>query len=340
MSITIKDVAKESNLSIATISRYISGGHVKESNKWKIESAIKKLHYIPNTSARMLRSTRSYRIGVLFGTAISPHKAILLSEMERILTKAGYALLYSGMGENTDRINKTEEYFLDQEIDGVLAWPLKVQPDYLKKLSDSNVPVVILEENWQGCSFDCVQDDCSYGIYQATTELIKNGHVRIAIITGNTMDFSANERLNGYLRAMEDYCMPIQRELIVGNSFSFQEGYDSLRRLWKLPREKKPTAIIPTNYDLAQGMIAAIAEIGINILDELSVILFDDFRLSEMFRPTLSAVRQPLIQMADSACNLLLDRIQYGIPKRRTIVRIKPQLIKRDSVANILDNEI
>ena len=144
---------------------------------------------------------------------------------------------------------------------------------------------------------------------------------------------TASERMKGYFRAMEDYGIPVRPEYIVQGNYTYQGGYRGIHELWKLT--EKPTAVFVTNYDMSMGAMEAIYDLGIRIPKQLSVVVFDDFELSVMVNPKLTSVRQPLVELADAACELLLRRMngdESDYPKR---IRMKPFCVYRDSVQNL-----
>lgn len=333
MSVTIKDVAKETGLAISTISKYLNGGTVREENRKKIVTAIQQLNYVINPSARQLRSARTYKIGILIGAAENPYTASLLGEIEKKLREQGYAIIFAGQNLTPDGVLSFANFLLTQGVDGMIVWPTFVGLQSMALLRKKNVPVVMLEENWEKSPFDCAQVDCSRGTYEMADYLIQCKHEKIAMIAGPEGRTAASERLNGYLRAMTDYCLPIRPGMVIHTDFSFHSGYKAMKKLWNL--KERPTAVMTANYDLTQGAMSAIAEEGISIPDELSLIAYDDFELSRMVRPKLTAFRQPVTLLADAACQLLLDQITKGIPSKRRVIRIQGKIQYRDSVKNL-----
>ena len=118
-----------------------------------------------NSSARQLRFARTYRIGVLIGAGKSPYTANLLSEIEKCLQEQGYAVTFAGQNLSPERVLRFANYLLTQGVDGMIVWPVFAGLQSMELLRGENVPVVMLEENWEGSPFDCVQVDCSKGTY-------------------------------------------------------------------------------------------------------------------------------------------------------------------------------
>lgn len=330
MAITIKDVAKETNLAISTISKYINGGNVREKNRIIIQQAIEKLGYIPNDTARSLRTSKSYLIGIMEGYIHSAHQSVIVGEIEKKLREKGYSLLFAGKDMEDGQAIR---FAIENACDGLIICPANSDRQYIPLLKEKNIPAVLLEENWIGTELDCVQTDAATSSYELVEHLVKSGHSDIGIINGPPYRGTASERLRGYKRVMEDYAMPLRKEFIIECEFRFEDGYRAMKQLWNL--EKRPTAVFATSYDLAQGMMAAIHEMKLKVPEEVSIVVFDDFDLSTLVKPQLTAVSQPLIKLADTACDILMRRIQNGWPEQRKVVRIKSQINYRDSVMDI-----
>lgn len=330
MAVTIKDVAKETNLAISTISKYMNGGTVRLENRVLIEAAVQKLGYSPNRSARGLRTSKTYMIGLVTGQVNSPHTAAIVSGIAKRFRNLGYSVIFATYEENGVQIEDYLDYLLERGVDGIISSPIAAGEDCLKKAVDQNVPVLVVEENSGEMQTDCVQVDCCGGVYQSVEHLIESGHQRIAIIKGPEHKLTAQERLRGYYRVMEDYGYPVRQEYLIPGDFTYQSGYKGIMKLWEL--EEKPTAVFVSNYDMCLGAMAAVHNLDIRVPEALSVVSFDDFELSVMVRPRLTTVRQPLEEMANAACDLLYRRIQGDYSDFPKKIRLKTQCIYRDSV--------
>jgi LacI family transcriptional regulator len=330
MAVTIKDVAKETKLAISTISKYMNGGTVRKENRVLIEAAIQKLGYYPNNMARGLRTSRTYTIGLMTGTVNSPHTAAFVSEVEKKLREMGYSLVFASHEENSVQAKEYIEYMLERGVDGMILTLLGDDIDYLKEIREQKIPVVTVEERGVVKDCDCILVDCVNGSYLIVEHLIESGHRKIAIICGPEHRLTAQERKRGYLRAMEDYEYPVCEKYIIPGDFSYKSGYEGILQLWKL--EDKPSAVFVSNYDMCQGAMAAIHALGIRVPEELSIVAFDDFELSVMVRPKLTTVKQPLMEMADVACELLCRRMDGDYSDYPRRIRLKPEAIYRNSV--------
>lgn len=336
MSATIKDIARETGLALATISKYINGGTVRPQNKKQIDEAIRKLNYVPRNTARGLRSSKTYRIGLVSGPPNNPHNAFLLGKIENTMRTHGYSLIFMSGDKYKDRVNKFVPHMLRSGIDGLIITSFSLNPDICSAVEHAKIPVVEMEEHSNFQQTDCVQTSCTSGAYEIVEHLIKMGHKKIALVTGSSASFTACERKKGYLRAMEDYNLPVDPAYVIDTSYGEEFGYEAMQKLWSLP--ERPTAVFSANYTLCLGIYEAIYNLGIKVPEDLSVVSFDDFELSMLLSPPLTAVRQPLEELAEHACELLIRRMNGDYSDFPRTIRVKPECIYRDSVRNLFSD--
>lgn len=338
MSATIKDIARETDLALATISKYINGGTVRPQNKKRIDEAIRKLNYVPRNTARGLRSSKTYRIGLVSGPPNNPHNSFLLSRIEKKMRAHGYSLIFMSGDLYKEHVNEFVPHMLHAGIDGLIITSFRLNPDICSAVEAAKIPIVELEENSNFKQTDCVQTSCTYGAYEIVEHLIKMGHKKIALITGPDESVTASERKKGYLRAMEDYRLSVDPSYIISADYCSDTGYHAMKQLWSLP--DRPTAVFTANYTVCIGVYEAIYDLGIRIPEDLSVVSFDDFELSLLLSPPLTAVRQPLDALAEHACDLLLRRMNGDYSDFPRKIRIRPECIYRDSVRCLLSSRI
>lgn len=342
MAVTIKDVAKETNLAISTISKYLNGGKVREKNRKKIEKAINKLGFIPNDAARGLRAFRTYTIGLLIGGGTNQHTATLISETEKQLRNKGYSLTSISLGQVGEeydgyRMKQYVDYLTNRGVDGLIIAPLKNDIDYLESARLKNIPVVLIEESRvpEDENINSVLVDCAGGAYEIVEHLVKMGHSKIGILKGPSYKLTATERYTGYKRVMEDYGIPLREEYIIAGDYTYKAGYEGIIKLCSL--KERPTAVFTTNYDTCLGALEAIRKLGLKIPDDISLVTFDDYDLSVVIRPHLTAVRQPLAQVAEVASWILYRRMNGENAFCPTIIRLKPKCFYRDSVKDLYE---
>ena len=317
MSATIKDIARETGLALATISKYINGGTVRPQNKKQIDEAIRKLNYVPRNTARGLRSSKTYRIGLVSGPPNTPHNAFLLSKIENTMRAHGYSLTLMSGDKYKDHVNKFVPHMLRSGIDGLIITSFSLNQDICSAVEHAKIPDLELEEHSQFHHTNC----------------IKIGHQKNTQNTKTPTTYTACERKKGYLRALEDYDIPVNPDYIIAENYANDFGYQAMQKLWNLP--ERPTAVFSANYTLCLGIYEAIYSLGIRIPEDLSVVSFDDFELSMLLSPQLTAVRQPLTGLAEQACDLLLRRMNGDYSDFPRTIRLKPECIYRDSVRDL-----
>lgn len=334
MAVTIKDVARETDLAISTISKYINGGKVKEENRTKIEAAIQKLGYQPNEFARGLRSAKTYSIGIIVDNLRAVFSAEIVGLIEKKLKEMGYSILLCSHGNSPELLSELIEFLVEKQVEGIVLEPITCCMDSLELAAERGIPVISIDRVLDAKRFDSVTSNSMLGIYQGVEYLIEKGHRSIAIITatkkGEVEISSGAERLRGYLRALEDYEIPVQDDLILSGDFSFQSGYDCMKKLWK--RKEKPTAVIVSNYNMCLGMMAAIHEMKIKVAAKLSVVTFDDMEFSEITKPRLTAIRQPVEPIAQHVVEIMMKRIAGDYSDFPQNVKVHTTFSERESV--------
>ena len=338
-SITIKDVASETSLAISTISKYMNGGNVREENRIIIEEAVKRLGYQPNKAARGLRNAKTYTVGLVINYAESEFFSKIAACIERALQEHGYSLILVGHKGDAEKLGEDLKFLIDEQVDGCIVAALEVKGDSLRPLDEAGIPVLLLDgmKYSKEAHYDSVMSNGAKGAYDAVEHLINNGHKEIAIIAGRDPEnediIAGGDRMKGYERAFEDYGLEVNDKFVFGGDFRYQSGYEEMNKLWK--QKDKPTAIFIINYNMALGAMTAIHELGINIPEDLSFVMFDDMEFSTLNKPRITAVRQPIEAIAEQATNFLIRRMNddwAGYPQQ---VRMSTEFNERDSVKDL-----
>ncbi|HIT89910.1 MAG TPA: LacI family DNA-binding transcriptional regulator [Candidatus Merdenecus merdavium] len=338
MAITIKDVAKETNLAISTISKYINGGSVRPENKKVIDEAISRLGYHPNKAARGLRGVHTFTIGLLMDSLESQYYAVITENIEWILKEKGYSLIVCCHKDCANTAKQRLEFLVERQVDGIIMVPLASELNYMKDVLKSGIPIVAIDR-YPNAPCDTVASNAVTGAYAAVEYLIRCGHKKIGIISGtdrsNPGIDTAKDRLKGYYRAFEDYRIEVIEEFVKKGDFKFDSGYECMESLWNL--REKPTAIFVANYNMALGAMTAIHNLKIKVPEELSFVSYDDLEFSYLSNPNLTAVRQPAEKVAKESIELLLKRIAGDHSSYPKYIRIPTTLHIRDSVKKMDD---
>lgn len=330
--VTIRDVARASGVSYATVSRVLSGyAFVKETTRNRVMEAVETLGYVANLPARSLAGGRSRIIGLLVPNLDNGYVGTITQGIDRELARANYDLMLY-----TSHRHPSKESFYVSAIangltDGLLLVAPLVPTTYLETLREQNFPYVIIDQA-DATENSCVVEATNWqGAYEATRYLTQLGHTQIAFLTGSLAVRSAVDRLQGYKSALADCDIPVREELIIEGDYQQQTSYETAKKLLQ-DESLRPTAIFASNDLSAFGAMAAARECGLRIPEDISIIGFDDVPQASFVYPKLTTVRQPLELMGQVAVKMLLERIEGSIrsPQR---VALATQLVLRDSCA-------
>ena len=330
--VTIRDVARVSGVSYATVSRVLSGYEfVREATRTRVMEAVEHLGYVANLPARSLAGGHSQIIGLLVPNLDNGYVGTITQGIDQALARANYDLLLY----TSHRHPGKESYYVSAIPNGLTEGMLLVAPlvptAYLDSLREQNFPYVLIDQA-DTTENSCVVEATNWqGAYEATRYLIELGHTRIAFIKGASVMRSATDRLRGYKAALADYDILVNEKLVVEGDYQQQTAYETTRRLLQ-NAEDPPTAIFASNDLSAFGAMDAVRECGFQIPSDISIIGFDDIPQASLLYPKLTTVRQPLEQMGQVAVKLLLERIEdQGLPPQRVV--LATQLVIRDSCA-------
>jgi LacI family transcriptional regulator len=330
---TIKDVARQSGLSIATISKYINGGSVRNYNKVQIDEAISSLGYRVNSAARALKTNKTNTIGVLIPDLRDVFCTTIVSQIENILLQSGYSTIICDFNKNPAQEKEKLKFLVSKMVDGLVIIPKWLTGQDVNGLIKEGLPIICIDVLLKDCDCDTLLVDNLNAAYSAVELLITNRHKRIGIINGPEGFYTADERLRGYYRVFRDYFMSVDENLVKRGEWTLECGFNQMNELLDLP--EPPTAVFVTNYTSTMGAIMAINKRNIKIPDELSFIGFDSIELANVVNPQLNIVKQPMEQIAATAADMLLDRLNGGMNSVPELYRLKAELLSGDSVADL-----
>lgn len=323
---TIKDVARMADVSIATVSKFLNGGTVREENAAAIRHAIAVLDYRVNPFARSLKTQRSRSIGILIPDLTAPFYGSFLSGLDKVLREYGYHSLVSCYSANHGTERDNLQFLISTGIDGLVYAPEDLTPDEFYELTaNCNIPVVQFDRMIQGVASDTVLVENTDIVYEAVSQLIERGHRRIGLLSGMKSVFTAKERQIGYLRALSDHGILYDDELVVSGQHIFATGYHGCEQLLQL--SEPPSAIITTNHDITIGAFTALRDLGVRTPDDIDLIGFDCVDVCTMMKPPLPVIRQPEAELGQLAGEYLIERMQ-GYTGEARVTRLPCKLLQ------------
>lgn len=335
MGATIKDIAEKTGLGLATISKYLNGGHVLDKNRIAIEAAIEELNFTVNEFARGLKTNRSKMIGVVIPQLNNIFMTSIITVIEDILRTHGYAVIVCDTAKDEKREDEVIQFLVNKMVDGIILLTTSKDANGLDLAINRNIPVVLIDRKIERlCDrVDMVLVDNFKAAYNSIDYLIKNGHKRIGLIIGPNEIYTSKQRRLGYEAALEANGISVDRDLIINTDFTIQGGYDSMV---KLLGKKRVTAVFVTNYEMTLGTILALNDKNIKIPEEMSIIGFDNLQLAQVVKPRLTIVTQPWEEIGRYAAELILRRMKN--PKedeKAKVVTLATELETAESVFSI-----
>jgi len=326
--LNLREIAERAGVSIATVSRFQKDREsVSLESRKKIEEVLQALGYSPGN--RKSRKKTQKTIAFLIPDVENPFFSSLVKNVELFLSRMGYFLLLCNAWGNVNLESRYLRLLEKHPIDGVLLVPSgRKDGELVHVLQSFSLPFLALDRRIEGLSLPLITCDNEEGMAMATRHLLRMGRKRIAFVTGKRETSTSAERLQGYRRALEEEGLAFQDELVIEGDFSFQSGFEAGKRI--LAMSEKVDAILAANDFMALGVMDCLKRSGVKIPEDISVVGYDDVWLGRIYEPSLTTVRQPILEMCELAVNTLLRFIQEG--KSTPFERVfKPELIVRES---------
>ena len=293
--ITIKDIAKATGYGMATVSKALNDyPDISSRTKMIIKQKAKELNYIPNNMGRTLVTKSSFTIGVIFEEQTDygiahPFFSEVLARIKTTMEKNNYDIMLIGkkVGEY---VRSYLEHCIQKGVDGIVVVSKIWDKDNYDKLINSKLPMVFIDYDAE--NKNCVYTNSFDSIYKAVKYLYDKGHRDIGYIGGELDQIVGKERYEGYVKALEDFNLSIYpRWYLYAEKYSYENAYQAVKKLLNsdVPH---PTAIVASGDVMAMGAIKAIKEHGLIVPDDISIIGFDNIRMSALFSPALTTIAQ------------------------------------------------
>src|SRR5690625_4787133 len=304
MNITIYDVAREANVSMATVSRVVNGNpNVKPATRKKVLNTIEQLGYRPNAVARGLASKKTTTVGAIIPDISSIFYAELARGIEDIATMYKYNIILSNSDQNKDKELQLIDSMLEKQVDGLIFMGGHISEEHVQQFQTAPVPVVLAATYDDNAVVPSVNIDYEQAAYDATKFLIDSGNKQPAFVCGQD-DGHINElKYKGYTRALKELSGSVNEDYIIRGDYSYDSGAEAVQQLLEL--NEKPKAIFVASDEMALGVIHGAQDKGYRVPEDMEVVGFDNTRLATMVRPTLSTVVQPMYDIGAVAMRLL-----------------------------------
>ncbi len=334
MTVKIKDVAKEANVSVATVSRVLNDVPlVNEETKKRVLDAIEKTGYKPNAIARSLKIRKTNTFGIMIPDITDSYYTQVVRGVEDICSMYDYNIILC----NTDFDSKKEEMYLDvlieKQCDGILYMGKGISEELKNKMLESKVPLVIGATHDYEYTLPSVMIDNEKAAYEITKLLISLGHRKLALFSdSDTKSLIAREREEGFKKALKEEGLEFPKEWYRIDTNNVSGGYKMMEDL--LEKKNLPTAVVVTsNDDVALGAIRKASEEGIKVPEDMSISGFNNFYISEWVKPSITTIAQPMYDIGAVSARMLIKMLNNEKLNDKNII-VPYELIQRESTAS------
>jgi LacI family transcriptional regulator len=331
--VTIYDLAKKLNISIATVSRALKDDPVvSKKTKKKISELAEEMGYRSNHFARNLRNQRTQTIGVIVPRLNSYFMSTVIAGIENVANNEGYNLIISQSSESEQKEKASAKTMFNNRVDGLLV-SLSYDTNDLAHFDQfvrKNIPIIFFDRGEHHDNFTNVLIDNLKSAYEATKHLIEQGCKRIVHITAKPKRNVYVDRLNGYKQALTENNMEFSDEnLIVGN-LSLEAGIEAAGMILKM--DPLPDGVLVANDNCAVGCMLSLKQAGVQIPKDIAFVGFNNDPVSKVIEPNLTTINYPGYEMGEVAARNLINHLNgtYPIHSTNTIV-LRSELIIRAS---------
>jgi len=329
----LKDIAKVVGLNISTVSRAIngSGKGINEETKKRIMEAARQLNYYSNKKDIYLKNN-SFSIGIISPDITGSFYSLLIDEIAKNLSAQGYTMINAFTNFDEHKELNLVNRFAHQSVDGIIliSERNKLLQEKLRTINNI-VPVVKVQMMEDTDTYDCITIDEKLGVFMAVGHFIKSGYHRIGYIG----DGLCQRRFNYFKEALAQYGLHADETIIkIGNERFEEGGYLRMKEL--LADNRYPNAVFASYDDMAIGAMKAVAQQGLTIPGDIAIIGYDNNRASGYTQTALTTVALPIQKLGEIATELLFKKINGGDFDVVQPIKLKPQLVIRESTKTIV----
>ncbi len=333
MSVTLKDIARKVGRSVTTVSRALHDyDDVSPETKELVRRVALEMGYTPNIMAQRLQKQRTDTIGFIlptFGPRFSdPFFSEFLAGIGNRAAKLGYDLLVSTLPPGEEELVTYRRKVHSYLVDGFIIVRTRRQDPRMGYLCDEDFPFAAFGRTENGCDYPFVDEDSEHGMRLLANHLADLGHQHIAFIAPPDELMFAHYRLKGFREGLAERNIQLEDELIITGDLTQRDGFRQANQLLDLPNP--PTAIAAGNDLMALGAISAAQKRGLSVGKDLAITGFDNIPLAEHSHPPLTTLHQPIYQIGDMVCEMLIKHIK-GEPVETNEVLLQPSLIIRET---------
>lgn len=317
-AVTIYTVAREAQVSMATVSRVVNGNpNVKPATRQKVLEVIKRLNYRPNAVARGLASKRTTTVGVVIPSITNPYFAELALGIDDIASMYKYNIILANSDYDNEKILKVVRNLLAKQVDGMIFMGYDLSDSLQAEFKSSNTPVVVAGSVVKDKNLPAVRIDYRKATKEAVSRLLKHNGGQVAMIT-SSLAYSINgqERLGGYQDALKEAGVPFDDRLVIETDGTYKGIYDQATSI----ANRNIKAAYVTNDHLAVGLLNGLTDHDIKVPEDFEIISSNDTKYTRLCRPMLSSITQPLYDIGAVSMRLLTKLMEDSDDSEKDVI--------------------
>lgn len=308
---TIKDVAREAGVSVATVSRVFNDSDlVSEDTRRTVREVAARLNYWPHGVARSLITSRTHALGVLLPDIYGEFFSEIIRGIDLAARQSGLHLLVSSSHADADALVAAMRSMRGR-IDGLIVMAPDVEEPVATQVCGGHFPVVLIDPGFAADECDTISIANREGARTVVRHLLGLGHRRIATVTGPVRNIDVRERLAGYREALREAGATVGPELEIAGDFTEISGHQAAEKLWAMA--PRPTAVFVHNDYMAAGVMSGLSDAGIGVPEQIAVAGFDDIAMARYLNPALTTVRVDMLELGERAVARLLHIQREGV---------------------------
>lgn len=336
--VTIRDVANEASVSIATVSYVLNNSRpVREDTRARVVAAAQRLGYHPSITARNLQASRTHLLGCPWRPVANDQFNPILDHFLQAICEAaaasGYRTLAFPAASDAEELVTYTDLLRARQVDGFVLSNTNYDDPRIRYLMEAGFPFVAFGRSNPDWVFPWVDVDGAVGSHMATAHLLAQGHRRIACLVWPDGSLSGHYRQQGYLTTMAEAGLTVPVEWMPVTDNTHDHAYANTQRLLDLPVDLRPTAILAMTDLMAVGVINAATDAGLAVGRDLAVVGFDDAPIARYLRPPLTSLAQPIPEIGQRIVTMLVQLIRGEEPEPCPVL-LPPTLVIRESSAH------
>jgi len=299
---------------------------ISQTTKARVRKAALDLSYLPDGTARNLKKKRTDTIGVFLGDMSGPIYGELIHGIQEVLSKTDYDMIVCS--NHNGKVTTAQRTLSEKRVDGAIILTPFIDDEFILSMAATRAPIVVLDRELRGRNVCSVLIDNEKGGFLATSHLIGLGYGSIHYLSGPSKSQDEAKRFAGYRRALRENGIEFDSAWRIEGDFTEDSGYSGVKE--RIDRGEVPEALFCANDEMAIGAMMCLQEAGIVVPEKVSIVGFDDIRLSSYVRPRLTTIRRPILEMGLLAAHVLLKAIA-GEDGGGPGVTLSVDLVERES---------